>query len=1630
MLIRVTHGTSGADLEEYLEHGHKQGREFTRDELDHRVHLTGDDLNTVARLIDASGRGYHHITLGFKERDLDTSSMTEILHATLKNLFPAFDPDEYMVHAEAHVPKIESYINSSTGEEVERMFHIHVIVPNHNLVSGQALNPFGLVEDHLDYIDAAQEDINNRFGLASPKDNPRWTFNLQSERIARHEELDPFTGDAISLELRERTLSQVMNAVLDRGIRNYADFRGMLAEFGEVKDMKTHGRPILAVRLPGEAKFIRLKEMAFSEAAIALSTEEKYAHLNREIKRQYVERQQARRNPDHIDQKKQEWAELVQPGIRYFNSGNKPAYEAFRSASPEGKRALLAERKARWEGRFRQENHDADRSGQEGAAAQQQRERIYRGHTPESGPRGAGGLAGYGLHELSECRMARYDGGQGTEGLLSPDARADDGATDGLRRRAPVTYPLPASAHIGALLDHGAAPYRRREGGSPSYFVRYQDDAGKEREVWGVDLAGALEELHPAIGERIALVNNGRVAVDIKEPMLDADGNQVGFTTRRTHRNEWVALPAPEAPGAIARPDGDHPALTPEEAAQAAEKAAAEAERLARLREAGEQIIEAPETVIERLTETQSVFTRRKLEKYLREHTADDEQFERVWSSVLASPLLVGLEGEDRGDARDRRIVGELVARGAAPFEHQKGGSPSYFVRYRDDNGEERDVWGVELRAALDKLDPSLGQRIAITHEGRQLVTYRIPVRDEQGNITSWTDKQRYKNLWNAEDAPRQATGNLFTSTEVLAIERRLIEIADRLADGMGASVSRSTHDRIAAQRGFVPEQAEAFTKLVSGEQIAIVNGAAGTGKSYVLGAMREAYEADGFTVIGGILQGKTAKDLERESGIKSQTLASLLHALDNGRVTLDARTVVVVDEAGMVGSRQLERLLSHVEKTGARVRLVGDAMQLHAVDYGDAFARLSDRIPPVRLVEIQRQKRGGAWMCEASKALSRHEVGAAIKAYADAGMVNADKTHDHAKLALVERWNLDRLSTPEKSQIVLARTRAEVAELNLLMREKLRDSGHLGTEHSHQTASGKLALAEGEHIVFLENNRDLGVFNGTAGTIQRIKGSVLTVRLQEGQTVNVDLAEYNQINYGYALTVHKSQGATVDRAYSLVSPGMTAENAYVSWTRHREHLQVFYGQDKFRSLDVLARRLSNPEIKEFSGDYEQSSMSLADQLLDEARREQEQQAETQLDEWKEIRTKLDGSRLLAHLSHSHGTLIDQYEVVKHELGHDLIRCGSRNYSLNDFLTKQLRLDWKSEAAPVLREVYAAQLADVDVEARHVPNKILWESFSSWRSTDWPREVKDAWRTYETSIKERRQAIHDAYKAGVERLKAEYGTGRGSGYKTELSVLRAQRAFRLTELNVSQDIERDALHERYAIRSGEQYRLWLERQVEQGNEQALAELRRQTLRDAGAASPYRDSVSGERLTAAARAAAPMIRDITYSVNRYGDVTYRLAGKDLLVDENKRVRYIDHDPATIEAGLRLSIQKFGTTLHVRGDEDFKRRVVQVSIERGLRIQFSNPDLAAYAKEYEAQLKAQKSVSSAAQSTDLAAQEQAAAQQIGERADNPRSFEQFKQQVQDEARRRAELERQENERQKTSNEPDQDDTPGLD
>jgi ATP-dependent exoDNAse (exonuclease V) alpha subunit len=198
--------------------------------------------------------------------------------------------------------------------------------------------------------------------------------------------------------------------------------------------------------------------------------------------------------------------------------------------------------------------------------------------------------------------------------------------------------------------------------------------------------------------------------------------------------------------------------------------------------------------------------------------------------------------------------------------------------------------------------------------------------------------------------------GLLFTSKEIVRIETSLIECTKRMA------TERSTHQLerdiqpIIDAKDFNEGQRAAFELLCSDKRLAVVNGAAGTGKSYVLAAMREAYEREGFRVLGGILQGKTAEDLQRDSGIECSTIARMLLDIKNGNLHLDNKTVLVVDEAGMVGSRDLEKLISHSEIYGARVRGVGDAKQIAGVEYGNAFVEVSKLSEVASLTEIMRQ--------------------------------------------------------------------------------------------------------------------------------------------------------------------------------------------------------------------------------------------------------------------------------------------------------------------------------------------------------------------------------------------------------------------------------------------------------------------------------------------------------------------------------------------------------------------------------------------------------------------------------------------------------------------------------------------------
>ena len=428
-----------------------------------------------------------------------------------------------------------------------------------------------------------------------------------------------------------------------------------------------------------------------------------------------------------------------------------------------------------------------------------------------------------------------------------------------------------------------------------------------------------------------------------------------------------------------------------------------------------------------------------------------------------------------------------------------------------------------------------------------------------------------------------------FTSREMIATEARLERAGDELARSSGHDVSdrhRAGALEAAEGRGLVlsGEQRDAFDHITEGRGVASVIGYAGTGKSAMLGVAREAWEREGYTVRGAALSGIAAENLEGGSGIQSRTIASLEHAWGQGREQLGPKDVLVVDEAGMIGSRQMERVLSQARDAGAKVVMVGDPEQLQAIEAGAAFRSITERHGAAEISDVRRQHED--WQKDATRALATGRTGEAVHAYATHGMVHAAETREAARGELVDRWDAQRLADPDKTRIILTHTNAEVRDLNLAARDRLRDAGELGAGVRVSAERGAREFASGDRIMFLKNERGLGVKNGTLGKVERVSPDSMAVRLDDGRRVAFDLKDYAHVDHGYAATIHKSQGVTVDQAHVLATPGMDRHSAYVGMSRHRDGAQLHYGRDDFADQRQLARVLSRDRAKDMAGDY------------------------------------------------------------------------------------------------------------------------------------------------------------------------------------------------------------------------------------------------------------------------------------------------------------------------------------------------------------------------------------------------------------------------------------------------------------
>jgi Ti-type conjugative transfer relaxase TraA len=394
-----------------------------------------------------------------------------------------------------------------------------------------------------------------------------------------------------------------------------------------------------------------------------------------------------------------------------------------------------------------------------------------------------------------------------------------------------------------------------------------------------------------------------------------------------------------------------------------------------------------------------------------------------------------------------------------------------------------------------------------------------------------------------------------WTTPEMLAIERRTAEVAlAGLGAGHAVVAPELVEEAIASRPSLGADQARAVRSITGpGDSVSVVIGPAGTGKTFALDAARDAWAASGQRVVGVALAARAAAQLQLGAGIPSQTADRLLVALAGGKRRLDERTVLVVDEAGMLGTRRLATLIAEADAAKAKVVLVGDPKQLPEIDAGGLFASLANRLGYAEVTRNRRQR--DVQERAAAHELRHGQVERAMTRLERNGNVHTADNADLLRDGLVGDWYAARLTGQDVAMV--AGHRSAVADLNERAREVLRAEGQLGPD---VLAAGDLTFAVGDEVLAHKNRYDLGLLNGDRGVVRGADNDRMLLDLEDGRQVEVpiDYVDDGHLTHGYATTVHKAQGTTCDRALVLGDDTFTIELGYTSLTRGRDHNQLY----------------------------------------------------------------------------------------------------------------------------------------------------------------------------------------------------------------------------------------------------------------------------------------------------------------------------------------------------------------------------------------------------------------------------------------------------------------------------------------
>ncbi len=474
-----------------------------------------------------------------------------------------------------------------------------------------------------------------------------------------------------------------------------------------------------------------------------------------------------------------------------------------------------------------------------------------------------------------------------------------------------------------------------------------------------------------------------------------------------------------------------------------------------------------------------------------------------------------------------------------------------------------------------------------------------------------------------------------FTTATQWNLEKRLIDDVQKLRRARGALVKTSLEQlELSESIEFSDEQREAYKVAVSGSgAIRVITGEAGTGKSTVLKYVKEAFEKASYNVHGAALAGATAQDLQAKTGIESRTVASYLHRLDKSPLQqyveqakhdarmlvrdvahkpiwkktpdlLGPKSVLIVDEAGMLSSKELGTLVRIVRNAGATLLLVGDTEQLPAIGAGTPLGHIMSENAHAHLEVNYRQADKND--VEAIKAVRKGDIKSALENYAKRDRIHVGDQRVSADELLIDWWLLNNGHQDPSKHVILTQTKADAKRLNTIC-QKARLSEYSKFCEQRVLHAGN-AYHSGDRVLFHRAIRSKGIENGHFGRVVRSdpKRNEFAVWLERPRTreelekglaqtvtIKLDELEAGQLTLGYAATTHKLQGATVDNCYVLLDGPMTSKQmAYVQLSRARTSTHLFVSEKLANeNFEVLARVMKRDQSNRMAHEIGMASL-------------------------------------------------------------------------------------------------------------------------------------------------------------------------------------------------------------------------------------------------------------------------------------------------------------------------------------------------------------------------------------------------------------------------------------------------------